>query len=682
MTEPITVSEVKKPIMLSKGWYVLDLKKSEDRIGPIPIVLVDSTEMVLFGMGQKSEFSAIISQLRQIQPLETLQYLVVPSLSTHVISTMMALASEGAHPLLVVDEKVMRLLNLANQTWPYTSINESNSQLILKSGRILSFIRSPFLITPGSLMVYDAFGKTLFSNFLFSTTDPIPSEVAKTDYIGPIMSYCQNFVPSSDFLRPAVSRIAKLDIDRAITQSGVVFEREAVRSFCMRLSTFEFYNSNVYVTKNVDETREYHYQSLCNQVLHKLKSLYGTEEVLRAFQSTELTLNPQNCELMNPEHEGEKLWNRFFDGLYAQKGMAWISVVEPLVQKLIDLLGIAKPQIYQSKLLEKEKNIEKLDTEKTALVDRLVNVESHLKETMQRLIRDPKTHYYNEMFLREHLSEEILALPSPIPSATEMVLFYFQIDNILAINQKFSAKNGDETIRNLGYLLEQNANPDDLVVKRNGPGYILLVECLAGREIASFVQKIQNAAKESETFIEPITLSVAIVRLSEFIKTEALDEIADKMMITGENRIRANTAGTGRVIDEKTAIVKGKNGRILIADQEEINLRLLESLFFNENYDVTTAKDGLEAFRFCEEIAFDAILIDRTIAKMDGMLLKQKINTSPLNNHAFYILLTYNKNPEIIARANLLEIDLVVQKPVFFEEIAGIIARSLKKGGR
>jgi CheY-like chemotaxis protein len=152
------------------------------------------------------------------------------------------------------------------------------------------------------------------------------------------------------------------------------------------------------------------------------------------------------------------------------------------------------------------------------------------------------------------------------------------------------------------------------------------------------------------------------------------------MMAMGESRIRA-VRGSGLLIDENTKIEKSKTGRILIADSEEVNLKLLQSLFFNENYEVKTCKDGITALEAAKITAFDAILVERNAAKLDGMMMKQLLGESPLNAKTLFILLTYNKNPDIVTHANQLGIDFVIQKPVIFEEIAGLIERAMKKGG-
>jgi diguanylate cyclase (GGDEF)-like protein len=358
-----------------------------------------------------------------------------------------------------------------------------------------------------------------------------------------------------------------------------------------------------------------------------------------------------------------------------------MAILEPSVEKIAKLTGVEKPLIFHSKFAESESKAQKLETEKKQLENRLATTEFHLQETMEKLVKDPLTHYFNEMFLQRHLGERIMSAIFPLSKETDLVLFFIQIDNILSINSRFSKKTGDETIRNLGYLLEQHLGKNDLLIKRNGPGFIIFVENLAERDPSSFAQKIQNAVKEAETFIEPVTLSIAIVTLSEFTAPFEKNTLSEKRMDLGENRIKAASKGKGMIVDQKTKIVQGKTGRLLIADHEEINLHLLESLFFNENFDVSLAKDGLTALKLAEEISFDAIIVERTISKLDGMLLKQRINQNLLNDKTPYILLTFNKNAEIISRANLLGIDFVIQKPIIFEEMTGIVHRLMKKGG-
>ncbi|MFA7724784.1 MAG: response regulator [Candidatus Izemoplasmatales bacterium] len=682
MTENEKMNICLKPKMLRTDLFLIDLNRPDEINTPTPAVLVDMNEMTLIGIGLISDFDVIVDQIKQILPLDCLKYIIVSSIETHLTKVMNALALEGATPTIVTDEKAVRLFDYDANGWSIQLVNKTNYQLVLKSGRVLSFIRTPFVITPDAFAIYDPYGKTLFANYLFETTEKRSKSFEQNEYIRYIMSFYQNYVPSTDFVKPIINQIIKLDFEICITQSGFRFDQETVRFFCKELLAFEFYNSNFYVAKIVDNQLVINYEAICSQVFQKLKTIFGYEAMAEVCQTPEYTVNPETLEITSSIVNGPKLWHKIFEIIYLQKGLSWIAVLEPLVKKLIDIYNLPMPLIYQSTIVETKQKIEELDTEKAVLQEKVAKLESHLLATMEKMIKDPLTHNYNEMFLYKHLQEQIDRLDLSQQLLVDYYLIYIQIDNILKINSKYSVRTGDETIRNLGYLLEQVKNPDDVLIKRNGPGFILFIENLDDRNTSEFAQKIQNAVKDSEAFIETISVSIAIVSMAEFANLKDGNQIREQMLSTGETRIKAASLEVGSIIDKTSKIKKGKTGRLLIADNEEINLKLLTSLFFNENYEVITAKDGIEAQRIAESMPFDAIIVERTISKLDGMQLKQNLNQMPINGKALYILLTYNKNPDIVIRANQIGINLVLQKPVIFEEITGFIDRSLKTGGR
>ena len=46
-----------------------------------------------------------------------------------------------------------------------------------------------------------------------------------------------------------------------------------------------------------------------------------------------------------------------------------------------------------------------------------------------------------------------------------------------------------------------------------------------------------------------------------------------------------------------------------------------------------------------------------------------------------FLLMTYAKTRETVIRANLSEIDFVLEKPVVYEELAGLLRRNIRKAG-
>lgn len=67
--------------------------------------------------------------------------------------------------------------------------------------------------------------------------------------------------------------------------------------------------------------------------------------------------------------------------------------------------------------------------------------------------------------------------------------------------------------------------------------------------------------------------------------------------------------------------------KLLIVDDEEINLEILNEHLCHEGYDTVSATDGVEAWDILQENSaqFDAVLLDRMMPRMDGIELLKKI---------------------------------------------------------
>ena len=60
---------------------------------------------------------------------------------------------------------------------------------------------------------------------------------------------------------------------------------------------------------------------------------------------------------------------------------------------------------------------------------------------------------------------------------------------------------------------------------------------------------------------------------------------------------------------------------ILIVDDSTSVRQMVEATLKSANYDVTAAKDGLEALNFCKRNNYDFVLTDQNMPNMDGLTL-------------------------------------------------------------
>jgi CheY-like chemotaxis protein len=80
--------------------------------------------------------------------------------------------------------------------------------------------------------------------------------------------------------------------------------------------------------------------------------------------------------------------------------------------------------------------------------------------------------------------------------------------------------------------------------------------------------------------------------------------------------------------------------RILVVDDNDMNLTLLSKILELEGYQVTTALNGTEAIRLAELQMPDLAILDVMMPDMDGYELCRKMRQPPFNNYIPIVMLT------------------------------------------
>ncbi len=69
--------------------------------------------------------------------------------------------------------------------------------------------------------------------------------------------------------------------------------------------------------------------------------------------------------------------------------------------------------------------------------------------------------------------------------------------------------------------------------------------------------------------------------------------------------------------------------KILVAEDEEVLLNVLKDRFEVEGWEVTTAKDGVEAMEAINKSKFDLVLLDLLMPKKDGFEVLEEVKNNP-----------------------------------------------------
>ncbi|MFO7784871.1 MAG: response regulator, partial [Desulfatiglandales bacterium] len=104
--------------------------------------------------------------------------------------------------------------------------------------------------------------------------------------------------------------------------------------------------------------------------------------------------------------------------------------------------------------------------------------------------------------------------------------------------------------------------------------------------------------------------------------------------------------------------------KILVADDNELIIKILQNILESENYLTLTAKDGLEALRLALQEKPDLIITDLLMPKMDGLTLVKKLKSQLATRYIPIIMLTAKDEADLELKGIDAGADEYLTKPV------------------
>ena len=137
---------------------------------------------------------------------------------------------------------------------------------------------------------------------------------------------------------------------------------------------------------------------------------------------------------------------------------------------------------------------------------------------------------------------------------------------------------------------------------------------------------------------------------------------------------------------EDTEVLKKKSMicpdiRVLVVDDEPMNLMVAEGIFKNYQMNVTTAESGGKAIELCESKEFDLIFLDHMMPEMDGVETLKRLRKIYADTDQMPVVIAFTANAVSGAREMFLRegFDEFVSKPIEPLELERILRKMLPK---
>lgn len=112
---------------------------------------------------------------------------------------------------------------------------------------------------------------------------------------------------------------------------------------------------------------------------------------------------------------------------------------------------------------------------------------------------------------------------------------------------------------------------------------------------------------------------------------------------------------------------------ILIADDNRGHLRLMEMALTSEAHELVSAEDGVEVLEYLKHHTPEVIVLDIEMPHLSGLDLCARIKGVSRLARVPVILVTALRNPSIGANAELVQAEVVLEKPLRMDQFQQVV---------
>lgn len=118
--------------------------------------------------------------------------------------------------------------------------------------------------------------------------------------------------------------------------------------------------------------------------------------------------------------------------------------------------------------------------------------------------------------------------------------------------------------------------------------------------------------------------------------------------------------------------------RILVVDDDEMNLRMAEFALKRENFEIIKASSGEEALSLLKSESVDLVLLDIEMPEMNGIQTLEKIRADESFGNIMVMFLTASGDADDVASAGKLGVSGYIKKPFMPNDLVARVKEALQ----
>ena len=670
--------ETSKVVEIAKDIYWVGAHNQEGPINCNPYLIIDGEEGVLIDPGSVIDFDYVYENISSIIAIKKIKYVILHNQNPKLASCLPLFEKKGCEFKIVTHSKTQMEVKYYGLKSKYYIVDKNEFRLVLKSGRVIGFLQTPYLNCPGAIATYDYKSKILFSGYLFGGFSYKWSIYAIEDYIENMKTFHENFMPSNQLLRAVMEELFHINISMIAPYQGSII-KDNIKKYIKILRDLECGPLITPIKKDFE--KDGGYIAICSSVLKRYAAIFNKAEVREVIEDLDITLN-DDMGIEDYNYKGKQLWNLIFERALEKKGEEWIIVLKPLLQTLSKKYNIPLPKVFETNLKKGENEVTRLKSENEMLNEINARCEIIINESVDKLISCPLTGLYNYDIFKNFISKEITQIINE-GSEQNPGLVVISLDHLGKITDRYGENILEELLKSTVEIVESIKIDGEILFRLQGTLLLCFIPHTNKEKLINYAEEIRILIESLKKLELIITASIGVACLDEVradkFRINNLDETLYNIVIM---RVKiAKSTGKNKVCSESNVIdYKGEVGNILLVDTDAINIDVLKMFLENLSFKVYTAGDGEEALNLVEKNQIDLIVSEIMLPKIDGFHFREKLLTQEHNKNIPFIIVSLLKDDDSVKRAAKLGIEHYFRKPFMLSEFIEVVKIKMKVG--
>lgn len=301
--------DLSKPVQIAQDLWWVGSESTHEHLQCNPYLYIHGNSAILFDPGSILDGKTVLEKVQSLISIDRIEAIVLSHQDPDLCMAIPFFEKAGFTGVLCCHERAQLIIQYYGFSSPYYLVNHHSYSYVMKTGKALGFIFTPYLHFPGAIMSYLPEQNALISGDVFGSITADWNLYAEDNYLDGMIAYHEMYMPSHEILASAMETLKSYSIGLICPQHGSVITKDIEQYIAtlMNIPCGLFLDAQRTLTFQTGGVR-----SALDILIKRLITVYGAKEVRELFKNSPFKVDVRTQKLTKSMICDESIWESFF----------------------------------------------------------------------------------------------------------------------------------------------------------------------------------------------------------------------------------------------------------------------------------------------------------------------------------------------------------------------------------